>query len=163
MLVNVPTQVIKPKRSHRGIGGLGAFKRDVNLLTCILRLRYQAPVAFKTIADVLLETWPVRAKQLVEKCVEEELAADAGATLSEYIESIFDWAQQECSGSWDLARTWDSQEVQTLIRLLGFDGYEVMDDKEVMLQINWRREEDWRAGSILLGRPSTQSSLVSDE
>ena len=151
-------------RSHRGLRGFGAFKRDVTLLTCILHLRCQPPTPFDTIADVLLETWPVGAKQLAEKVEGKRVeAAEQRAILSEHIESRFDWAEQECSISWETARKWNSQEVQEIIRLLKLDGYEVTDDREMTLQISWRRDEDWRAGSIPLGGPLKSYSLVADE
>jgi hypothetical protein len=135
------------------------WKRDITLLCCVLRLRCQPVVPYETIADVILDLLPG---------VPERLAGRVGAWagfgppkgrmklwLAEYLQQSFEYAEHWNTELWSATQDWAMDIVGEVLRVsqLYEKGFTVADDAEVRLQIKWRKEGNWKAGSTPLGRP----------
>ncbi|KAL5321883.1 hypothetical protein ACEPPN_009846 [Leptodophora sp. 'Broadleaf-Isolate-01'] len=146
-----------------------AWKKDIQVLTCILRLRSQPPVPYSLIASLLLQTRPSLMVRLSEKVAprnattEEE---DMQTWLEMYLKDVYEKGEVWGSEAWKMAREWDEDSVREMVRSAGLElggsggeeegkegGSVVMDEEELELQIKWKKEGDWRAGSTPLGRP----------
>ena len=70
--------------------------------------------------------------------------------LVQYLEIDFKGAEFRGDQTWWKARDMDSEVVGEMIRAAEFDGrgYVLAAKEEVKLQIRWRRDRDWRAGSV---------------
>lgn len=146
-----------------------SWKRDIILLTCILRLHCQPSIPYEEIANFLLTTWPRDMQRFAELCIlyhPEELSnyfGSMGAWMTGYLSQSFETAEENRSELWNLARGWDKDIVRTILGIVGLSskGYGMVDEHEMNLQINWRKEGDWRAGSELLEYPPKQQSRTS--
>ncbi|KAE8448106.1 hypothetical protein EG329_009871 [Mollisiaceae sp. DMI_Dod_QoI] len=145
-------------KTHRN----ASWKRDTLLLTCILRLRIQPSIPYPSIAELLLSTLPDIAQGLANKAAPRDLRptlADDKIALKKwlegYLEERYKLAEDWGSEPWQLARDFDTGIVIEILRVMGLNeqGFEVMGDKEVDLQIMWRKKGDWKAGSEPLGGP----------
>ncbi|KAG4425210.1 hypothetical protein IFR04_001577 [Cadophora malorum] len=81
-----------------------------------------------------------------------------------YLQDIYEKGEEWEIEAWRLAREWSEDAVRDMVRRAGLavggkDEFVVMDEEELGLQIRWRREGDWRAGSTPLGRPTRNSDL----
>ena len=129
----------KRRKVHKGTS---SWKRDVFLLTCILRLRCSPPTPYSEIAHIIQQYWPQHAQKLAAKISPEtELVA--------YLESSYEYAEENGNEVWAEARDWKTERVDATLRVVGLagKGYSVLEGEELELQIKWRREGDWRAGS----------------
>ena len=59
---------------------------------------------------------------------------------------------------WREAREWSESDVRDVLKVAGLEGkggegaeFGVLREDEVEVQVKWRRERDWRAGSMPLG------------
>jgi hypothetical protein len=76
--------------------------------------------------------------------------------LAEYLEDDFKAAEFWESRTWLKAREMDEAVVSEMLRVAGLDemGYVLATEEEMKLQIRWRRDGDWKAGSVPEGRPT---------
>lgn len=136
------------------------WNRDITLLCCVLRLRYQPVVPYEAIADVILDLLPNVADRLAKR-----IGASGGfgipkgrmkLWLAEYLQQSFEGAEHWSNELWNAAQDLGMDMVGEVLRVtkLHKKGYMVMDDVEVRLQIKWRKEGNWKAGSTPLGKPS---------
>ncbi|KAK0108316.1 hypothetical protein ONS95_003132 [Cadophora gregata] len=95
--------------------------------------------------------------------------------LEKYLQDIYEKGEEWGSEAWRLAREWDEDAVRDIVRNAGLgvdasiigrdrggeedDDFVVMGEEELELQIRWRKEDDWRAGSTPLGRPARLDSV----
>jgi len=84
------------------------------------------------------------------------LECDLKQWLTGWLEESFNYREERELGTWAKAKDWDEEAVREIMRIEGLNekGYVVAGMEEMNYQIRWRREEDWRAGSEPLGRPS---------
>jgi hypothetical protein len=69
--------------------------------------------------------------------------------LVQYLENDFKEAEFRGDQTWWKARDMDSEVIGEMIRAAELDGgYVLAAKEEVKLQIRWRRDRDWRAGSV---------------
>jgi hypothetical protein len=132
------------------------WKRDVTLLTSILRLHCQPTPSYKEISELLIKTWPSAMSKLAKDVVPKEtqaavLTSDKGIKewLSQYLKERYELSEEWGSEPWITARHKDKSMVEEILRVTGSKekGYEVMDKEEMRLQMKWKRENDWRYGS----------------
>jgi hypothetical protein len=142
----------KKHKIHKSNAG---WKRDILLLACILRLRVQPSVPFPEIADLFLRTQPDRMLRLVKHAAPKEIQTiiiENGLKdwLVEHLEEDFTVAEIRDFGTWRKAREMEESVVGEMLRVSGLDfmGYVLTTEKEMQLQIRWRKEGDWRAGSV---------------
>lgn len=78
--------------------------------------------------------------------------------LAEYLQQAFEYAEHWRTELWATTQDWNMDKVREALRLteLNRKGVSVMEDAEVRLQIQWRKEGNWKAGSIPL---KTQEAL----
>lgn len=140
--------------------------RDITLLCCVLRLRCQPAVPYNEIADIVLRLWPCPADRLVQKVGPVDrwvtpLGSGMRPWLAEYLQLSFEHAEQFNTGLWAETQDWAMDMVREVLRItkLGQKGYIVMEDAEVGLQIKWRREGNWKAGSTPLAMPRRNHAL----
>jgi hypothetical protein len=136
-----------------------AFQGDISLLTCILRLRILPAVPYSLISDIILTSWPGHALRLASKTLPENLQegflkSEAKWWLVELLEETYSDAEKREIEQWVLARERRREDVEAILRVAGLErkGFVVMTREEVNVQIKWRRDGDWRAGSTPLGR-----------
>ncbi|KAH7350833.1 hypothetical protein BKA65DRAFT_593712 [Rhexocercosporidium sp. MPI-PUGE-AT-0058] len=149
-----------------------AWKKDMQVLTCLLRLRCQPPVPYPLIASLLLRTRPSLMVRLSAK-VGPKVAPKDGVKwgknmqtwLEMYLKDIYEKGEVWGSEAWKVAREWDGHGVRELVESMGMlgmsgtgdvggeNGFMVIEEEELEVQIKWRKEGDWRAGSTPLGRP----------
>ncbi|KAL2071620.1 hypothetical protein VTL71DRAFT_12855 [Oculimacula yallundae] len=147
---------------------------DMELLTCLLRLRCSPPVPYSVIASLLLQ----RDTSFLGKDWGGE-GERLKLWLEAFLREVYERAEEWESEAWKLARRWRREHVRELVGGLGLvlgsgcgsgsrsgggnrnvstsiagedDGYVVMEDAGLELQIKWKKEGDWRAGSTALGR-----------
>ncbi|KAK6584125.1 hypothetical protein PZA11_003855 [Diplocarpon coronariae] len=141
-----------------------AWKEDIQIMTCLLRLRCQPAVPYHMIAALLLETQP----SVVEDFAPEEASLENSRRewLEKYLEEIYDGSEKWESEAWKSARSCDETVVRDVLKVTGLDVQEsefaVMEEDELLLQIKWRKEGDWRAGSTpipSLRKPEHSQSL----
>ncbi|KAE9378122.1 hypothetical protein N431DRAFT_461665 [Stipitochalara longipes BDJ] len=166
-----------------------AWKKDILLLICIMRLRVQPEVPYNEIADILLKTLSKHHSGITEKatnlaklpsatCSNTTLANSTSADLIlanstsvgslvvnneddekemwmkewlvQYLEGAFMGAEIQGDQAWWRARDMDSGVIGELLRAAGLDGrgYVVASKEEMKVQVRWRREGNWRAGSV---------------
>ncbi|KAH7419943.1 hypothetical protein BKA64DRAFT_699946 [Cadophora sp. MPI-SDFR-AT-0126] len=141
-----------------------AWKKDIQVLTCLLRLRCQPPVPYSVISSLLLQTRPSLMVGLSAKVAPEVVTPEKGLQewLENYLQNIYEKGEEWESEAWKLAREWNGDAVRDMVSSAGLgigdggqeDEFMVMGEEELDLQIRWRKEGDWRAGSIPLGRPT---------
>jgi hypothetical protein len=194
------------------------WKRDILLLTCILRLRLQPVVPYSDIAELFLLTISTRLASLTYDNIALAMNTASNTTLPnvkpsnfdslfssfstassntesskatlsnpmlantisahtilansistkmqppcddnsekwmkdwlvQYLENDFKGAEFRGDQTWWKARDMDSEVVGEMIRAAGLDGrgYVLAAKEEVELQIRWRRDRNWRAGSV---------------
>ncbi|KAG4428665.1 hypothetical protein IFR05_015853 [Cadophora sp. M221] len=92
--------------------------------------------------------------------------------LEMYLRDVYEKGEVWGSEAWKMAREWNGDGVSVVVGSAGLvmggaragaggeevggeeeGGFVVMDEEELELQIRWKKEGDWRAGSIPLGRP----------
>ncbi|PBP19029.1 hypothetical protein BUE80_DR010087 [Diplocarpon rosae] len=129
-----------------------AWKKDIQVMTCLLRLRCQPPVPYHLIAALLLRTSPSVPKRVVPK--EAGLERSSREWLEKYLQEVYDGSEKWESEAWKVARNWNATGVREMLKSAGLDiqgrRFVVMREDELVLQIKWRREGDWRAGSTPL-------------
>ncbi|KAH8786106.1 hypothetical protein BGZ57DRAFT_950826 [Hyaloscypha finlandica] len=195
-----------------------AWKRDILLLTCILRMRVQPVVPYSDIAELFLRTISTRLASITydnialamntasDTTLPNLKPSNSGSLLSpfstvssntkspntepssnpilantisahtmlansistrmhspcddnsekwmkdwlvQYLEIDFKGAEFRGDQTWWKARDMDSEVVGEMIKAAELDGRYVLAAKEeVKLQIRWRRDRDWRAGSV---------------
>ena len=136
------------------------WERDITLLACILRLRCQPPVPYEDIADVLLTLLPTPTRKLAERLAPHDIQVSflehgIRTLLTDYLQKVFENAELLESKPWMVAQAWSRESVGAILSVTRSDlkGHSVIEDDEMGLQIRWRKENDWRAGSTPLGRP----------
>ena len=69
--------------------------------------------------------------------------------LAEYLQQSFEYAECCSTDHWSATQYWSAETVGEVLHLTELDrgGYGVMEDAEARLQIRWRREGNWKAGS----------------
>jgi hypothetical protein len=154
---------------HKVHWGKDAWKKDILLLTCILRLRVQPSVPYHEIANFFLRTLSALMVHLANKVVPDEIRPTfMGKGMKEwlvgYLKEDFNAAEFWESQTWLKARETDEAVVREMLRIAGFGemGYVLADEEEMELQIRWRRDGDWKAGSVPEGRTmvgSVQKSM----
>jgi hypothetical protein len=135
------------------------WKRDITLLCCVLRLRCQPAVPYVRIADTLLELLPCQVDRLAKRLGHFDtpwflLEGGVKQWLIEYLRLSFEYAEHWNSELWTMTQDWSMDMVGNVLKITELDrqGYSVMEDSEVRLQIKWRMERDWRVGSTPLGK-----------
>lgn len=174
----------KIHRSHN------AHKRDILLLTSLLRLRTTPTVPYSSIAEILLRTLPSPISKLAKQSGakpahtvsssaataripdrnitngEEDIAVtrlemekilenpnNRKIWLANQLEDMFNHGETWKSTEWKMACQWDSNLVGEMLKILGLSHeYGVVSNEEMVVQIKWRKEGDWRAGSEPLRR-----------
>jgi hypothetical protein len=136
------------------------WERDITLLACILRLRCQPPVPYEDIADVLLTLLPAPTRKLAERLAPHDIQVSflehgIRTWLTDYLQNVFENAELLESKPWMVALAWSRELVGAILSVTksNLKGHSVIEDDEMGLQIRWRKENDWRAGSTPLGRP----------
>jgi hypothetical protein len=83
--------------------------------------------------------------------------------LAEYLQQSFEYAEYWSTELWAETQDWCMGMVREVLRITELDqkGHIVMGDAEVGLQIKWRREGNWRAGSTPLVMPRRNGALES--
>jgi hypothetical protein len=141
-------------KRHKVHKNNNAWKRDILLLTCILRLRVQPSVPYPEIVDLFLRTQPTRMVRLAKVVLKEAASTLVGEEMKGwlvgYLEEDFKGAEHGEFGTWKKAREMDESVVGEMLRVAGLDsqGYVLAAQEEMNLQIRWRKEGDWRAGSV---------------
>ncbi|KAJ5041096.1 uncharacterized protein L3040_005650 [Drepanopeziza brunnea f. sp. 'multigermtubi'] len=144
------------KASQSGSASANAWKKDIELVTCLFRLRCQPPIPYPIIAGLLLKTLPSVIGRIAETERSEDKNPERGMKewLEMYLEQVYDGSENLQSEGWKSARSWDEAVVKELLILSGLNlngnEYQVMGEKELALQIKWKSEGDWRAGSTPL-------------
>ncbi|PVH85317.1 hypothetical protein DL98DRAFT_511781 [Cadophora sp. DSE1049] len=143
-----------------------AWKKDIQVLTCLLRLRCQPPIPYSLISSLLLQTRPSLMVRLSTRVAPKDVTPGKGLQewLEMYLQDIYEKGEEWESEAWKLAREWNEDAVRDMVRSAGLgvrdevagweDGFVVMGEEELELQIRWRKKGDWRAGSTPLGRPT---------
>lgn len=135
-------------KKHKVHRNPNAWKKDIQVLTCLLRLRCQPPVPYSIIANLLLKTKPSLMVKLSEKVAPSEVTVENGMAdwMEKYLEEVYDNLEKWESEPWKLARGWNEDVVREMMRVAGLDvtggGYEVMDEGELALQIKWKKNGD---------------------
>jgi hypothetical protein len=116
------------------------------------------------IADILLELIPGQVDRLAKRLGPFDtlgflLEGGVKQWLIEYLRQSFEYAEHWSSELWTMTQGWSMDMVGNVLRITELDrkGYSVMEDNEVRLQIKWRMERDWRAGSTPLGKSEVRS------
>jgi hypothetical protein len=142
-------------KAHKVHRSKDAWKKDILLLTCILRLRVQPLLPYLEIADLFLQKIAAHIAHLVKKTAPQELwptLVEKGTKewLVGYLEDGFKAAEFWESQTWLKAREIDEMVVKEMLRVTGLDerGYVLAAEEETRLQIRWRKEGDWKAGSV---------------
>ncbi|KAI9048603.1 hypothetical protein LZ554_007435 [Drepanopeziza brunnea f. sp. 'monogermtubi'] len=144
------------KASQAGSASANTWKKDIELVTSLFRLRCQPPIPYPIIAGLLLKTLPSVIARLAETEKSEDKNQERGVKewLEMYLEQVYDGSENLQSEGWKSARSWDEAVVKELLMLSGLDKngneYQVMGEEELALQIKWKSEGDWRAGSTPL-------------
>ncbi|CAG8949827.1 hypothetical protein HYFRA_00004152 [Hymenoscyphus fraxineus] len=147
------------KKIHRIHRGNDSWKKDIEVLTCILRLRCQPPVTYVNIAEYLLAVWPVAMLRFAghQYSAARDLPADLDANkelkeefMNVRLPRIFTTCENEEEEAWKMAKEWDDTKVREILKHTGLGelGYEIADEREMALQILWRKTDDFRAGSF---------------
>jgi hypothetical protein len=145
--------------------GSNLWKRDITLLCCVLRLRCQPVVPYEAIADVILDLLPNVADRLAQQVgAAGEFRPPRGRIkllLAEHLQQSFEYAERWSTELWKSTQDWSMNVIGEVLRVteLHKKGYMVMDDAEVRLQIKWRKEGNWKAGSTPLGNRSSTDRL----
>jgi hypothetical protein len=81
--------------------------------------------------------------------------------LVQCLEENFKGAEFRGDQIWYRAKHADSELVGEMLRAAGLDkkGYRLAEGEEMELQIRWRRDGDWRAGSIPDGEDIVQPGV----
>ncbi|KAH8685884.1 hypothetical protein BGZ60DRAFT_523157 [Tricladium varicosporioides] len=148
----------KTRNPHRT---LSSWKRDITLLTCILQMRIQPAIPFSIVSECLLSTWPTSMLKIGERRMSKEGRAEYIASgklfnwLTKFLQHKFEQAESSCGELWTLAKDCSEGVVKEVLAATEFQdmGYELLTADEMLLQIQWRKARDWRAGSTPLGRP----------
>ncbi|CAG8983733.1 hypothetical protein HYALB_00006302 [Hymenoscyphus albidus] len=144
---------------HRIHRGNDSWIKDIKVLTCILRLRCQPPVTYVNIAEYLLAVWPVAMLRIAGRrySAARDLPADLEANkelkeeyMNDLLPRIFTTCENEEEEAWKVAKEWDDTTVREILKHTGLGelGYEIADEREMALQILWRKTNDFRAGSF---------------
>jgi hypothetical protein len=145
--------------------GSNIWKRDITLLCCVLRLRCQPAVPYEAIADVILCLLPDVVDRLAKRVwVHGGLGSFKSGMrqwFTEYLQQSFEYAEHWSTELWIATQGWSTDVVGEVLRITELNrlGYGVMDDAEVRLQIKWRKEGSWKAGSTPLGGPRSVDTL----
>jgi hypothetical protein len=156
-------------------------------LTCIFRLRIQPFVPFSDIADIFLQTLSARLSSLpgtwMKRCKHylsflgklslvspSEFHGVPGMMsgclfyqlgLVQFLEDNFKGTEFRGDQIWCRAKHVDAELVREMVRAAKLDekGYTLAEAAEMELQIRWRRNGDWRAGSIPDGEGIVQPGV----
>ncbi|KAG9239640.1 hypothetical protein BJ875DRAFT_436398 [Amylocarpus encephaloides] len=151
---------------HKGKRGGTPWTKDITLITCILRLRAQPPVPYPRIADFLISKKLATNQQLASQTTSSAHSRDAHTELKEwmmdFLPGMLETAEKEKATGWEMAREWDDGVVGEILQAtkLAGEGYRVVEREEMEMQIKWRREGDWRAGSEPLSRPLGRALIL---
>ncbi len=135
-------------KEHKVHRNPNAWKKDIQVLTCLFRLRCQPPIPYRIIANLLLKTKPILMVELSEKIAPSEVTVEKGMAdwMEKYLEEVYDNLEKWESEPWKLARVWNEDVVKEMLRVAGLDmtggGFEVMDEAELTLQVKWKRGGD---------------------
>lgn len=142
------------------------WKRDITLLCCVLRLRFQPTVPYTAIADVILELFSYLVDELGKRVGPiNGLEPEQGRMkpwLVEYLQQAFEYTEHWETEPWVVVtQGWSMDMAMQVLKLTQLDrkGFSVVEDDEMRLQIKWRREGSWKAGSIPLGKTASDGVL----
>ena len=135
-----------------------SFESRFILLTCILRLRVLPNVPYPLIANLILTHWPEHVLRLASIHlpageIQEGWLREMGKDwMARWLQEVYESDEREERYAWVLAKERRSEDVCNILSVTGLAvlGYEVVDEREIQLQLRWRRERDWRAGSVPL-------------
>lgn len=142
-----------------------AWKRDILFFTCILRIRTQPAVSYTNIVQILLVEFPGSVTRLLRRIAPEDIKPTmrlqhrclhniaAMSWLEKYFELKIGVAERYGTEIWKRTVELEDQVVWGVLYITGLveKGCGVMSKDEARLQIKWRKQGDWRAGSEPLG------------
>lgn len=133
--------------------GSHAWMRDIMLLCCVLRLRCQPSVPFEAIADIILSLWrdvvEALARQIGGPGVSRAVENGIRSWFIDYLRQSFEHNGQCSTELLGATRAWAVETIQVVLDPTELDTrrYRVMEDSEVHLQLRWKQEGSWKAGS----------------
>ncbi|TAQ86686.1 hypothetical protein B7494_g5002 [Chlorociboria aeruginascens] len=121
------------------------------LLTSVLRLRCLPPVPYDTIVNLILRHWPAEEPQKLLQKPDDEIGTDSEVreSLERFLKRVYEDAESKGNGAWLDATEWDEASICDILEIAGLEGgYQVLSTQEIKLQLEWKRNGDWREGSI---------------
>jgi hypothetical protein len=149
------TTTLRTKRIHRNDA---SWKKDIDLLICILRLRCQPLIPYPLIASYLLSAFTIPILRRAGFHISAirnipqgfDVVKETAGWMETHLPEIFEGEERVEGKIWKRAKGWDEGSVEEMLRISELDeeGYRVVGREEMELQIEWRRRGDWRAGSV---------------